>query len=169
MTVAAVYVSGQVIRYHANPAMAHLGQTNADHQGRCVQLLFAFHPGPSVALIRAVAHHDVAERRVGDLSSGFKAENPKLATAHGAVEKHWRRIDLGYDLELGLTDEDQSWGRLIDRLEAYAFMCLRAPLESRGNDWKKSRAKLLAMASEIDLDLMVRVLDFIADMEHRAW
>ena len=54
MTVAAVYASGQVIRYHANPAMAHLGQTNADHQGRCVQLLFAFHPGASCALIRAV-------------------------------------------------------------------------------------------------------------------
>lgn len=169
MTVAADYVSGQVIRYHANPAMAHLGQTNADHQGRCVQLLFAFQPGPSVALIRAVAHHDVAERRVGDLPSYFKEAHPELAAAHANLERESLAADLGFDPFAKLVLQEFRWLHLIDRLEAYAFMCLRVPLESKGNDWKKSRAKLLAMAAEIDLDLMVRVQDFISDMEHRAW
>ena len=81
-----LYLSGSVARWHQNPAMARSGQTDADHQGRCVQLLFALHPCPSVALVRAVATHDVGELRAGDLSYDFKRSNPEIAEAHAAYE-----------------------------------------------------------------------------------
>jgi len=39
--LAPLWLSGSVRRWHCNPALSNSHQTNADHQGRCVQLLLA--------------------------------------------------------------------------------------------------------------------------------
>lgn len=169
MSRAAVYAAGSVRRWHANPVLAHLGQTNADHQGRCVQLLFAFHPGPSVALIRAVAHHDVAERWVGDLPAYFKADHPGLAAEHAAVERDYLTTHLGFDPFENLSSRDETWLALIDKLEAFAQVCLHAPGEIKTADWLRSRRRLLDLAFELGSDEHDRVADFIDAMEQREW
>ena len=66
MSLAQLYLSGSVQRWHMNPIMARTGQTLADHQGRCVLLLLALHGAPSFALIRAMATHDVGEVGAGE-------------------------------------------------------------------------------------------------------
>jgi hypothetical protein len=71
--LAPLWHAASVRRWHQNPALAHTHQTIADHQGRCVLLLLALHPAPSLALLRAVATHDIGERVAGDSVVGFQA------------------------------------------------------------------------------------------------
>jgi hypothetical protein len=167
MTLAQVYMAGNVRRYHANPAMAHLGQTNADHQGRCVQLLFWLHPAPSVALVQAVAHHDVGERWAGDLPAPFKTAEPELAAAHADVEFSFLQKTLDCDILEALEDRDLRWLRLIDRLEAFAFMLSHAPGERHDHGWPEARHGLMAQAWGLDCAAMIDRL--LNDLEARAW
>lgn len=142
----ALYRSGAVRRYHTNVAMAHLGQTNADHQGRCVQLLLALHPAPSVALIRAVALHDVGEAVVGDLPALFKRSAPDFAACHAEIEAGARIAILGADPLDGLTERDHRWMKLIDGLEAWCFCATHAPVEVRRDGWPEQAERLRQQA-----------------------
>lgn len=169
MTIAQVYVSGNVRRYHANPAMAHLGQTNADHQGRCVQLLLALHPGPSVALIWAVAHHDVGERWAGDLPAPFKTAAPEIAADHAAIEAEFAEVAMGWRVLDDLSREDLRWLHLVDRLEAWAFMRTHAPGERDADGWLDARKAIMAGAWGFGPDVAGRVQVFLDDLDRRAW
>ena len=168
MTIARLYISGNVRRYHANPDMAHLGQTNADHLGRCVQLLLALHPGPSVALIDAVAHHDVGELGVGDLPGPFKLMHPGIAADHAVMEDQFLCETLGRDVMRPLHVADRWWLGFVDKLEAYAFMLSHAPSERLLHGWPTSRGRVLDMAADVD-GLQDRVAGFIWDLEARVW
>lgn len=162
-----LYVSGSVQRYHTNPVLASTGQTNADHQGRCVQLLFALHPEPSIALIRAMATHDVGELIAGDLSGPFKRDNPEFAEEHRAIEDAARRKITGWDDDL--TDEDLRWMRMIDRLESLLWCILKAPHEyyRPAAKWWPQREAVLTMARELGVG--DRVFALISDMEDGKW
>jgi hypothetical protein len=111
LPLAPVWVAGEVRRWHANPALARSGQDNANHQGRCVQLLFLLNPTASPALIRAVAFHDVGEVFAGDLSAPFKRAHPAVAQAHAMIETTARERLCG--AEPWLTDEERAWLRLV--------------------------------------------------------
>lgn len=167
MTLARVYQSGAVRRYHANPAMAHLGQTNADHQGRCVQLLLWLNPVAPAELIRAVAHHDVGERWAGDLPAPFKKAQPEVARAHAEVEASFRAGVFGED-PLDLLDaRGHRWLKLVDALEAYAFMLTHAPRERDRNGWPEARKALINMAWQLSDHGTVAagVSQFLDDLE----
>lgn len=160
MSLASIYLSGNVRRYHANPAMAHLGQTNADHQGRCVQLLLWLNPVATPELIRAVAHHDVGERYAGDLPAPFKKDQPEVAAAHAETEASFRAVMFGDDpLDL-IDDRGHRWLRLVDSLEAYAFMVTHAPHERNRDGWPESRNAITEMALQLSaaepVDCVVR-------------
>lgn len=142
----ALYRAGAVRRYHTNVAMAHLGQTNADHQGRCVQLLLALHPAPSAALIRAVAFHDVGEAVVGDLPMMFKRAAPEFAECHAEIEAGARIAMLGADPMDGLSADDHQWMKFIDGLEAWCFCATHAPAEVRRNGWPEQAERLRQQA-----------------------
>ncbi len=168
MSIARLYISGTVRRYHANPDMAHLGQTNADHQGRCVQLALALHPHPTVALLDALANHDVGELDVCDLSGPFKGAHPALAADHAEIEAGFLRNTLGRDVLRGLHTGDLWWLSFIDKLEAYAFMLSHAPSERGLHGWPEARAKLLDLAGVV-CGLQDRVAGLFWDLEARAW
>ena len=168
MTLARLYISGTVRRYHASPDMAPLGQTNADHQGRCVQLLLALHPGPSLALIDAVAHHDVGELDACDLSGPFKRLHPDLAAGHAAIEAGYLRQTLGRDVFGRLHVGERWWLGFIDQLEAYCFMQSHAPAVRCGHGWSETRARILDQAGEVP-GLQDRVAGLIWDLEARVW
>ena len=162
-----VYAAGDVVRWHANPAMARQGQTNADHQGRCVQLLLLLHPCPSVALIKAVAFHDLGERWAGDIPAPFKQANPAIAAEHAVLEgAEVTRVmgALPY-----LTAEEQRWLKLIDQLEAMCFVLLRAPGEysRRASRWREADFSLFAMARACGCHVQVRHL--LHDLKAGAW
>lgn len=171
MTAAKIYGAANVRRWHANPHMAHLPQTNGDHQGRAVQLLFLFHPSPSIALVRAVALHDVGERWAGDLSADFKRDNPEIAAAHAEIEARYRADALGVDILAGLDPEDLRWLKLVDRLEAYAYMVTHAPQEALVHGWPEDRRRIMAQIWALDAagPLEQRVRQFLADLDRRAF
>ena len=162
-----LYVSGSVYRYHQNPVLASTCQTNADHQGRCVMLLLALHPDPSVALIRALSTHDTGEFIAGDLSALFKQDNPEFAAAHRAIEKRARDEICGWSVRL--TTWDKQWLRMIDRLESLLWCILKAPHEYArpAAKWMPQREAVLTMAR--DLGVGDRVFALISDMEAGKW
>ena len=168
MTLAQVYMAGGVQRYHANPAMARLGQTNADHQGRCVQLLLALHPAPSVALIWAVAHHDVGERWAGDLPAPFKRAQPEIAAAHAEAEMDWAADATGWRV-VHSSQENRDWLALIDGLEAYAFMRGHAPGQADRDGWPYARGRCLELAWGLGADVHGAVRQFLRDLDRGAW
>jgi hypothetical protein len=169
MTLAQVYMAGGVQRYHANPGMARLGQTNADHQGRCVQLLLALHPAPSVALIRAVAHHDVGERWAGDLPAPFKKAQPEIAAAHAEAEMEFAARAMGWRVLDDLSREDVRWLALIDKLEAWAFMHCHARGEAERGGWLDARKACLERAWSFGPVVGETVLMFLDDLDRGAW
>lgn len=169
MSLAQVYMAGGVQRYHANPAMARLGQTIADHQGRCVQLLLALHPNPSVALIWAVAHHDLGERWAGDLPAPFKKAHPEIAAAHAEAEQEFAARAMGWRVLDDLSREDLRWLALIDTLEAWAFMRGHAPDQYHRDGWPDARKACIDLAQQIGPAVAGAVLKFLNDLDVRAW
>ncbi len=126
--LARLYLSGSVRRYHANPAIAPFGQTNADHQCRATQLLLALNPEASPALVYATLHHDVGEVVAGDLPQPFKAASPELARAHAEIEGAMARDILGQPIPF-LSKIERDWLKLVDRLEAICFVLFNHPAE----------------------------------------
>ena len=169
MSLAQVYMAGGVQRYHADPVMARLGQTNADHQGRCVHLLLALHPDPSVALIRAVALHDLGERWAGDLPALFKKAQPEIAAAHAEAEQEFAARAMGWDALDGLSRDDGSWLRLIDKLEALAFMRCHAPAEAERGGWPEARRACIKLAEWVGPAVAGAVQQFLDDLDRGAW
>lgn len=164
MTAAAIYAAGSVRRYHANPRLAHLPQTNADHQGRCVQLAITLLPRQlrTQALLEALATHDVAERWVGDLPADFKRAYPQVADKHAACETVKLRI---LDLEADLTADEAALVKLIDMIEARAFTALYAPHVLKVEGWPEQRIEIEARAGQFGPDVAARVLRLMDDME----
>lgn len=164
----AVYAAGDVRRWHANVAMGGEGQTNADHQGRCLQLLLLLHPGPSLALIKAVAFHDLGERWAGDLPRPFKQANPAIAAEHAAFEGAEIERVMGAALPY-LTPEEQRWLKLIDQLEMTCFVLLRRPDEYRrkASGWCDADFALFAAARACGCHVQVRHL--LHDLKAGVW
>lgn len=167
MTIARIYAAGKVRRWHANPVLADTAQTNADHQGACVQLLLMLHPSPSVALIKAVAMHDVGERWVGDVPYPFKAAEPVAAAAHARVESDARRRVHGRDPLDDITAEDAAWLSLVDRLESICHVAITRPGELAHDGWDRAIAAVGKVAN--DLGVVEPVGRLIADMRSRRF
>lgn len=164
MTAAAIYAAGSVRRYHANPRLAHLPQTNADHQGRCVQIALTILPRSMITanLLAALATHDVAERWVGDLPFDFKRSNPDVAAHHcGAETARLRLLGLGFDL----TDSEAAIVKLIDMIEARAFVALHAPHVLQVDGWPDQRVEIERRAWKFGSEVAGPVVGFLDDLE----
>lgn len=168
MTAASIYAAGSVRRYHANPRLAHLGQTNADHQGRCVQIAIALLPRRmlTVDLLAALATHDVAERWVGDLPFDFKRSHPAIAGKHAEAESDWLRI---LDLEVALPEGHAEIVKLIDMIEARAFVALHAPHVLQGEGWPDQRVEIERRAWKHGSEVAAPVLRFLDDLDAGAF
>jgi hypothetical protein len=155
--LAPLYMAGEVRRWHANATLAREGQTNADHQGRCVQLLLMLNPGASAALVRATAFHDVGEV-VGDLPGPVKRAHPAMAAAHAMIEAAERDRICG--ALPWLTETEAEWLSLVDRLEAAAFCITRAPAEAMRvtGGWPEMLRRLAADAGKLGVKTEVQAM-----------
>lgn len=170
MNILRAYLSGDVRRYHTHADLARFGQTDADHQGRCVQLLFMFHTAPSVDLIRAVAFHDAGEIAVGDVRGPTMRAHVGLAAVVGEIEAEARIDMLGADPLHDLERDDLHWLTFVDSLEAYAFMMTRAPHERHGDGWPEARDKLCRQYGWLTGARDVALFKaFLADLDSRAF
>lgn len=162
MSLARAYVSGSVMRWHHNPAMVWTGQTDADHQGRCVLLACLLHPAPSASLLRYLATHDA-----GDLSLDFKQAQPEMAAVHAAFEGEARQRMCGPDPVL--TVDEVRWAKLIDRLESACWCLHRNPEEYRrpGSGWLRAEPWMLMQADDLGCGDAVRGL--LHDLKGGLW
>lgn len=167
-SLARLYLSGSVRRYHANAAIAAFGQTNADHQCRATQLLLALHPEASPALIYATLHHDVGEFVAGDLPQPFKAASPEIARAHAEIEGAMARDILGRPMPY-LTKFEVDWLKLVDRLEAICFVLFNAPAEhARARSGWEGDVNRVLEAADL-LGCRSQVWRLITDLKEGRW
>lgn len=133
MNIVKAYRSGLVQRYHQNPDLARLGQTNSAHQWGVCLFVTSLHPNPSKELIQAALTHDVGEIDVGDLSGPFKRREVEFAEQHRVLETHAREAILGGDFDL--TEDDHRWLDFCDKLEACCFVLLHRPDVAQWRGW----------------------------------
>lgn len=142
----AILRGGYCTRWHANPDMAHIRETLAEHHARVAQIILALHPDPTLDLIDAALHHDAGEPTLGDLPQPFKASHPELAAAHAAAEDvALERIGCRFDL----SGDDLKWLKFADRLAAYAHAAQVAPALLRRDDWVNAGIGLRILGSAL--------------------
>ena len=137
----ALYNSSFTQRWHTHPRLARMGQTLGHHQWGCAALLSQLHPAPSSALLLAALFHDVGESETGDTPYNAKRKHGDL---FGAVEKEAQERISGHAFVL--SDEDQLWLKLVDRLESWMFVALHAPDLLQTADLQSCRDHIMAMA-----------------------
>jgi len=142
-----VYESGKVLRYHSNPVMARLFQTDADHAWGCAALLFVLHPSPSLELIKAAIFHDSGERWAGDMPAPAKWKNPKLAEDHATVEKEL--ADEKGIPTFELDEEEENWLKFVDRLESHLLAFTLKPHMIREEGFPKQQTIIYQKAEEL--------------------
>ena len=69
---------GKIQRFHIVPSVGPT-YTVGQHSFNMLVLLFELHPSPSMTLVKAVTHHDLSERYVGDISAVATMMNVRLA------------------------------------------------------------------------------------------
>lgn len=157
-TILDLWLSGETRRWYCNPAVSRLGQNNADHQGRCAQLVCALWPDASRALIWAALHHDVGEYHAGDLSWLFKeSADPAVIEAHAAIEAQALAKICGRPMP-PLSAADGLRLKLVDRLEALIFVRIHLPQEYArlGSGWRVAEVRILAQAIYLGVEDPVR-------------
>lgn len=161
--ITALLRGGYCTRWHANPDLAHMRETLAEHHGRVAQILLALHPAPTIQLIDAALHHDAGEPSVGDVPWPAKRDNPGLSEILDAAEEV-ARDRLG--VLIRLTGEDQVWLKMADRLAAYAHVARVAPRVLTTRDWRMDRDAILESAE--GLGVHARVSRVLCDLEAAA-
>jgi hypothetical protein len=122
-----------------------------------------------VALIRAVALHDLGEGWAGDLPAPFKQAQPEIAAAHAEAEQEFAARAMGWRVLDDLSREDLRWLALIDGLEAWAFMRGHAPGEADRGGWQRARKACLERAWSLGPVVGGAVQQFLNDLDRGAW
>ena len=150
---------------HPDPRLRNSGDTILQHQKRvdryCFDLAQWLEFTKNLPLSRATnfydaaAHHDEAERVIGDLPYSARSRFPDLAEAY---DKAHAKVmaEMGFDFDL--TPQEQAMIDLCDRLDAYCW----AYQHGCGQDpeWRDAREKLVSMAGDIGAESwLVMVFD----------
>lgn len=138
--------AGNVRRWHSNPDLSHIHDTNDAHQGRCGVLVMTLWPDHSHMLLKAAITHDLGECVTGDMNGQIKHENPDLAEMLAQIERRYL-AKWGFDFDL--TDTDARRLYLVDKLDAYLVVKSRAPWVLIRADWKQSYSRILNMADSL--------------------
>lgn len=107
-------------RCHVMPIVGDASYTVGQHTANALVLLYALYPGgePSHQLVKALLHHDVVERFLGDMPRPAKWLFPELGEAYAKAEAEMeRRLGIKYKL----TKDEQIWLRSIDSLELWVW------------------------------------------------
>lgn len=107
-----------VKRWHTERIIGE--QTVGQHSHDALNLLLVLHPNPTSMLIRAVAWHDKAEYRSGDMPAPVLWQHVALGHAYEDLQQTILEEDFGLYLSR-LTDEEKIWLNAVDKLEAYFF------------------------------------------------
>lgn len=158
MTYAAAFRAGAIRRWHTNAALAATGDRLDAHAGRVARLILAWHPAPSVALLRAALIHDDGEIGTGDIPGPIKATLPvDVALTLERIEEAARAEIWGEDPEI--TEDEALWLALADRLDAYLWAHTHGA-DMGAHDWREARHLLNALGIRLHVvDKLRRLFD----------
>lgn len=146
-TVNELLMSGQTIRYHAQPEIK--SQTVAEHAWGVAVLILQFYPESSKELLAAAIVHDCGEAGVGDIPSPTKAKAPGLRDAIHFLE-HERMLHFGVaHFEDELTQEARIALKICDILEGLQYTAKNVRRYREGYRTLKS---WIAMANALPLN-----------------
>jgi 5'-deoxynucleotidase YfbR-like HD superfamily hydrolase len=163
--IAQNWLAHRVQRYHTNPHLAPIGQTNADHAHGVASIIAALNPQASAELLRAALWHDAGERWAGDLPQPFKAEFPDIARQHRWAEAQLARRAAPALPSLSPTEED--WLKLADSLEAIFFAAFHRPGLLQRPDWREFGEAMVDRA--VALGVGPEVVAAVEAMEQDGW
>lgn len=161
MSITDILRGNYVRRFHSNPDLAHVGDTNGHHQASVAQIVFHLMPDATINLIHAALHHDSAEQFVGDLPQPFKAVAPDFAKMHASIETAYL-ADIGADTSEHLTPINAKILKLADRLAAYLHVRHVAPHILAAYGWPQDRDLLIGMAWSFGADVGAKVEAMLA-------
>lgn len=149
-------------RWHTDPILGRLLQTNADHAGGMCALAIDLWPDASADLLKACILHDAPECVTGDMPRLAKREFPGLAAAIEdatvIVERHhgWQWLEA-----LVQREDDRSRLTFLDSLEPYLFVKLHDPARlATAEEFIASRNWLFARAADLGIsDRLAVVMD----------
>ena len=148
--VRTAHSTGQTVRYHTNPVMARLHQTDADHSWGVAMIILALHPNPSRNLLGQAIAHDSGEKWAGDLSYPFKRMFPEIKKLHNKAEKE---LALHHKIpQFELTLEEAKWLRFADRLECHLYAEIFHPWVVKQPDWVAQHKLIEEMAIELGIN-----------------
>jgi len=141
-----------VHRWHTNPHLARMAQTNAQHSGSMAALALDLWPDCSRDLLVACILHDAPEYVTGDMPWGAK-QDMVLKHAMDGLEREAAKangwtFDLGEDWTIEQV-EDYARLKFLDRLEAFRFAALHAPHILTGDGWPEAIDWLHAEADRL--------------------
>ena len=148
--VRTAHATGQTVRYHTNPVMARLHQTDADHSWGVAMIILKLHPNPSRNLLGQAIAHDCGEKWAGDLSYPFKRMFPEIGRAHAEAEEQLARKHSIPHFELTL--DEVKWLRFADRLECHLYAEIFHPWVVKQPDWVKQHELIIEMAKDLGID-----------------
>lgn len=159
--VTATREAGRVRRCHAVP---HHGQyTIAEHCYGALNLLLLLHPSPSLALIKAVQWHDVAERWLGDLPATAKWDEPEFGALYEKIEANMlQRLGLA----TMLTGDEPDWLRAVDVLDLYLWCQNELVMGNRHVMQMNGACESVFYQLRADGKMPEAVTRFIADYKH---
>lgn len=143
------HATGQTVRYHTNPVMSRLHQTDADHSWGVAIIILALHPNPSRNLVAQAIVHDCGEKWAGDLSYPFKRMYPEIGHNHAEAEKQLA-MDHGIP-QFHLDPTEVEWLRFADRLECHYFAEIYHPWVTKQPDWVKTHEMIIEMAKDLGI------------------
>lgn len=141
-----VLITGQVRRWHTNPFFGQYSQTNADHSWGVAVIILALNKTPSQNLLTAAILHDCHEYFCADLPTPLKQSEPEITMKLEDVgrEKFASRSGIAFP---DLTEEEEKWLYLADKLEAMIFAAMHNP--ERAKKWGLYRSSLVKLADEL--------------------
>lgn len=148
--VRTAHATGQTVRYHTDPVMARLHQTDADHSWGVAMIILKLHPNPSRNLLAQAIAHDCGEKWAGDLSHPFKRVFPEIRGLHATAEEelaHRHGIP-----NFKLTPEEQEWLWFADRLEALLYSDIFHPWVNKRLDRVKQCELVIEMAKNLGIN-----------------
>ncbi len=135
-------------RWHADPILGRLLQTNADHAGGMCALAIDLWPDASADLLKACILHDAAECVTGDMPRLAKKDFPDLGR-HIAEIEDCVNEENGWMIQ---TDtEDTARLDFLDNLEPYLFVKLHDPARLATAEWPEARKWLIARAADLGI------------------
>lgn len=160
MSITETLLAGQVTRYHANPFLNRVNQTNGDHTWGVMALLWHLFRDRlddySATMTRAL-FHDVGEKRAGDLPFPAKSREPKMAEMHASFETDCRLRILGLSKEEQLSVYDRDALKFCDKLESLLFIAQFSHSRS-AEDFDGVEPAIVLLSSMVgDLDVWEQV------------